>query len=225
VAATDAMTARVIALVGAESTGKTALSTGLRDALASASRRVVVVSEYLREFCDREGRVPRRHEQPHIAAEQSLRIARAARECDLVVADTTALMTAVYSDLRFGDASLFEPARRDHDGCELTLLTGLDLDLDRRDWQRDSNWPRAAADAHIRHWLDTWGTVYATVYGTGQARLGAALAAVQRAWDAASPDDARTAVRWQSHCERCGDPHCERHPLTRGLGRRTPPQP
>ena len=143
-AAPHALTARVIALVGAAGTGKTSLSSDLRGALATGSCRVSVVPEYLREFCDREGRMPRRDEQRHIAAEQTLRIARAARDSDVVVADTTALMTAVYSELCFGDTSLFEPARREHARCELTLLTGLDLAPDRGDWQRDAGPPRAA---------------------------------------------------------------------------------
>jgi nicotinamide riboside kinase len=216
------MTARVIALVGAESTGKSTLCAGLRVALGGASRRVVVVPEYLREFCDRAGRVPRRDEQQHIATEQTLRIARAARECDLVVADTTALMTAVYSEMQFGDTSLFEPARRGHARCDLTLLTGLDLPHAGGDWQRDPALPRAAVDACIRRRLDAWGSGYATVYGTGDARLAAAVAAVQPAWDGTPADDAGGAPRWQMHCERCGDPGCERHPLTRGLGQRAP---
>ena len=67
-----------IALLGAESTGKTQLSEALRDALAAEGRDAVVVAEYLREFCMREGRTPRRNEQQGIAAEQTLRIARAA---------------------------------------------------------------------------------------------------------------------------------------------------
>ena len=45
----------VIALLGAESTGKTTLALGLRETLNASDRRVVVVTEYLREFCEREG--------------------------------------------------------------------------------------------------------------------------------------------------------------------------
>jgi molybdopterin-guanine dinucleotide biosynthesis protein len=49
----------VIALLGAESTGKTVLAGALAGALATPARRVAVVAEYLREFCDRHGRTPR----------------------------------------------------------------------------------------------------------------------------------------------------------------------
>ena len=58
----------VIALLGAESTGKTVLAAALATALTSPARRIAVVPEYLREFCDRHGRTPRRDEQAHIAA-------------------------------------------------------------------------------------------------------------------------------------------------------------
>ena len=69
------MSAFVIALLGAESTGKTTLARELGTALAGRGERVAVVAEYLREFCEREGRTPRREEQRGIAAEQSRRIA------------------------------------------------------------------------------------------------------------------------------------------------------
>jgi len=53
----------VIALIGAESTGKTTLARQLPDTLRSAGHRVAHVDEYLREFCVRNGRTPRADEQ------------------------------------------------------------------------------------------------------------------------------------------------------------------
>ncbi len=61
----------VVALLGAESTGKTTLAGEIGAALAARGRRVDVVAEALREFCDRTGRTPRRDEQAAIAAAQS----------------------------------------------------------------------------------------------------------------------------------------------------------
>ena len=81
----------VVALVGAESTGKTTLAGELGLALATRGQRVAVVGEVLREFCDREARTPRRDEQAAIAAEQTRRIDAAAADAEIVVADTTAL--------------------------------------------------------------------------------------------------------------------------------------
>jgi len=80
----------VIALVGAESTGKTTLARDLAERLDAPGLRVVRVDEYLREFCLREGRTPRRDEQRAIAEEQTRRIAEAVRTHDIVVADTSA---------------------------------------------------------------------------------------------------------------------------------------
>ena len=119
----------VIALLGAESTGKTTLAAELQAALATPERRVGRVAEYLREFCDVHGRTPRRDEQRGIAQEQTRRIAEAAAQHDLVIADTTALMIAVYSDQVFGDTSLYAEALAAQAGHDLTLLTALDLSL------------------------------------------------------------------------------------------------
>jgi len=51
---------QVIALLGAESTGKTSLSLALAKALTLRGRQVTVVPEVLRQWCDQHGRTPRR---------------------------------------------------------------------------------------------------------------------------------------------------------------------
>ena len=51
-----------------------------------------------------------RDEQAALAALQSERIDAAAASADVVVADTSALMIAVYSELVFGDTSLYADA-------------------------------------------------------------------------------------------------------------------
>ena len=76
----DAPRGLVIALLGAESTGKTTLARAIADALAAEGRDVAVVPEYLREFCDTEQRTPRIDEQAAIAAEQTRRIAAASAQ-------------------------------------------------------------------------------------------------------------------------------------------------
>ena len=87
-----------IAIVGAESTGKTALARALAGRLAELTgRRCTWVGEWLRHWCEREGRTPRPDEQAAIAEHQHRLIDAAAAAHDLVVCDTTALMTAVYS--------------------------------------------------------------------------------------------------------------------------------
>ena len=201
----------VVALLGAESTGKTMLALALRDAFAGEASACVVVPEYLREFCERHRRTPRRDEQRAIADEQTRRIAAAAQTHALVIADTSALMIAVYSDQVFGDTSLYASAEAAHAcGCDLTLLTALDLPWRADGLQRDGPQVREPVDAKVRAALQRAGVPYAVVFGHGEARVQAALAAVQRAL-APPPADGDGGARWHWHCERCGDPNCERH--------------
>jgi len=206
----------VVALLGAESTGKTTLAHELGAALATHGRRVAVVEEYLREFCERAARTPRIDEQRGIADEQSRRIAAAAARHDLVIADTSALMIAVYSEQVFGDTTLYAPALDAHArGCDLTLLTSLDLPWRADGLQRDGPHVREPVDAKVRAALDRAGIGYAIVGGQGDARRAAALACIERALQ--PPPAPSDATRWQWHCERCGDGSCERHAwLARG---------
>jgi nicotinamide riboside kinase len=204
----------VIALLGAESTGKTTLAQAIAATLAAEGRDVVVVAEYLREFCDTHRRTPRIDEQRGIADEQTRRIAAAAAAHACVIADTTALMIAVYSDQVFGDASLYAAAQAAHArGCDLTLLTALDLPWQADGLQRDGPQVREPVDAKVRAALERAAVPYAVVFGSGDARLAAALAGIRRAL-AGPPGDADADVadaRWHWHCERCGDADCERH--------------
>ncbi|MBC7734150.1 MAG: ATP-binding protein [Bacteriovorax sp.] len=216
VANTDAF---VVALLGAESTGKTTLALALRTALASPACRVALVGEYLREFCDARGRTPLRDEQPHIAAEQTRRIEAAAADHDIVIADTTALMIAVYSDQVFGDTSLYAEAQAAHARCDLTLLTALDIAWQADGLQRDGPQVREPVDARVRAALGRAGAVYAVVSGSGAARSESAMASVRRAMDppteaiGGDADADAGPARWHWHCERCDDANCERQAL------------
>lgn len=199
----------VIGLLGAESTGKTTLARELGAALATPGTGVAVVGEYLREFCDRAGRTPRIDEQRGIAAEQTRRIAAAAETNEIVVADTTALMIAVYSDHVFGDRSLYGSALLDHARCDLTLLTALDLPWRPDGLQRDGPQVRGPVDARVRTALAGAGLACSVVFGQGPARLANAMAGVRRAQQ---PPPAQ-GPRWRWVCERCGSADCERHRL------------
>ena len=206
----------VIALLGAESTGKTTLAEALVQALRADGRSVTGVSETLREFCDEHRRTPRHDEQAGIADMQTQRIAEAARHVDVVVADTTALMIAVYSDTVFGDPSLYASAINAHRACDLTLVTALDLPWQADGLQRDGPQVREPVDAMLRAALARAGIGYSVVAGRGPARLAAALQAVRHAL-ALPPAEEESAAnpRWQWVCERCGDVDCERHLLPR----------
>ncbi len=206
------MSAFVVALLGAESTGKTTLAHELGRALGGRGERVAVVPEYLREFCERAGRTPRIDEQRGIAAEQTRRIAQAAASHDVVIADTTALMIAVYSDQVFGDFGLYDEALAAHAGADLTLLTALDLPWQSDGLQRDGPHVREPVDAKVRTALSRASIGCSVVFGRGAARLANALAAIERA---RVPEEllSERRPRWHWVCERCGDADCERHRL------------
>lgn len=168
----------VVAVLGAESTGKTTLAGELGAALAARGMRVAVVGEALREFCDAHARTPRRDEQAAIAAAQIARIEDAAARHDIVIADTSAVMIAVYSDFVFGDASLYPVALAAHGRCELTLVTALDLPWQPDGLQRDGAHVRAPVDALLRSALGRAGIAFTTIAGIGSERVEAALRAI-----------------------------------------------
>ncbi len=207
----------IVALLGAESTGKTTLAVQLTEALRGEGRSVGHVSEYLRAFCDQHGRTPHQHEQVAIAAEQTRRIEVAAQAHEFVIADTSAMMIAVYSDFVFGDASLYAEAERAQQRIGLSLLTALDLPWQADGLQRDGPQVREPVQALVRASLRRSGVGYCVVSGTGPARLDAALQAVRHTLKApAAAHEAAANPRWQWVCERCDDGACERHLLPRG---------
>jgi len=205
--------ATVIAVLGAESTGKSTLALALQQALAAQGRRVAQVGEVLREFCDARGRTPHQHEQAGIAAEQTRRIDDAARDHDIVVADTTALQIAVYSEMVFGDRSLYDESLRAQARCRHTLLCALDLPWVADGLQRDGPHVRQPVDTLLRAALQRHAPGYAVVAGQGTDRLAAALAVLQPGAATWAPPEV---TRWHWVCERCGDADCERHLLPRG---------
>ncbi len=213
-----------VAIVGAESTGKSVLAHALADALAREfGLRCVVVEEYLREWCERHARTPRADEQMGIALEHARRIDAAAMQADVdvVLCDTAPLMVSVYSDLLFDDRSIEPVARTCQQAMDATLLTSLDLPWVADGLQRDGPHVRAPVDARVRARLSDWGAAWSLVSGSGTARVACALDALrpllrERARLGRSSRlfsrlaDGLTgppAPRWV--CERCDDPDCE----------------
>lgn len=207
-----------IALLGAESTGKTQLSQAMAARLRDRGHRVAVVPEALRDWCERAGRHPHPEEQLPIAMAQESAVDEATRQADIVIADTTALMVAIYSGMLFEDGELLRFARERQRGYGLTLLTGLDLPWMPDGLQRIGPEVREDVDQQLREQLRLAGVEWRMVYGTGEARVTHALESVADvapwAWSAAPPPVAR----WQGLCETCADPDCE-HRLFTGLVR------
>jgi nicotinamide riboside kinase len=210
----------VFAIVGAESTGKSTLAEALAVQLAQATGwRCTWVSEYLREWCEREARTPASHEQEEIAVEQARRIEAAVATHDIVIADTTPLMTAVYHHQVFGDGSMDAAAIDWQRRCSLTLLTALDLPWQADGHIRDGEHVREPVDAMLRMAMVSAGLPFVVVGGVGDARVEAALDAVAphlRRSNSPTPglftrlarrDAAQPEWRWV--CESCDVPDCE----------------
>lgn len=164
----------IIALLGAECTGKSTLAEALATHYGAG-----LVTEYLREWCDAHGRTPLRHEQAHIAAEQAARIEAAARENDLVVCDTTPLITALCSEHYFNDDSLTPAAIDFQRRCGLTLLCAPDLPWQADGFQRDGPEVRASFDRRLRTLLHTARLAHTEIGGTPVQRLERASEAVR----------------------------------------------
>ena len=203
----------VIALLGAESTGKTTLAHDLHRCLQEQGHHVALVEEALRDFCMRLGRTPRADEQADIARMQSERIAEAARSHELVIADTTSMMVAVYSRLLFDDGSLLGAAVAAQKRHRLTLLMALDLPWVADAGIRDGAHVREPVDTLLRNALHDGGVGFSVIAGHGEQRLANALRAVRAGLNARND----TAPRWRHLCAECGDPDCERHLLGREL--------
>jgi nicotinamide riboside kinase len=204
-----------IALLGAESTGKSQLAMDLKNALLAASDQgvcIAVVDEVLRQWCDTHGRTPQRDEQLAIAQEQERRVSDAALTHDVVIADTTALMTAIYSEHVFGDTSLYPYAHAQQTQYDHHLLMGLDVAWQSDGIQRDSPLVRPRIDAMLRRQLQTLQLPHQTVYGLGQARVQSALACLN---GGGAGKAGSASAHWQWACERCSDGDCEHRLFTR----------
>ncbi len=208
-----------VALLGAESTGKTQLSQQLAQRLRAEAGTAVVVPEYLRQWCEEHQRTPHRHEQAAIAQEQAARVESAA-PAQWLIADTTPLMVAVYSDLIFGDRSLHDAALLHQRRYHLTLLMGLDLPWV-ADAMRDGPHATQPVDARVRSALAGAGMAFQVVYGHGKARTDNAMNAINmiaahaRQMRASGTFDSKNTV-WAHVCATCGDAQCE-HRLFRRL--------
>jgi nicotinamide riboside kinase len=152
-----------IALLGAESTGKTQLSLGIAAALQSLGLAVTVVPETLREWCETRQRTPLAHEQLGIAQQHAQRIFSV--DHGWVIADTSALMTAVYSDFIFNDKSLYQQALLEQASFDITLVMGLDLEWMADGLQRDGVHVREPVDSLLRQALQSAGLPFKVIYG------------------------------------------------------------
>lgn len=212
-----------IAIVGAESTGKSELTRQLAQYFQAHGKSVQHILEYLRTWCETEKRTPRLEEQLAIATEQIRQIDDAAltnSTGNILLADTTALTVAVYSDLLFYDTSLYDLALEHQRSFDTTLLMGLDLPWVQDGIQRDGAHMREPVDAALRDALTRGGIQFQVVYGAGESRLRNALRCLNSQFEDMSAEASSLKSRPQRLqnwvCERCSDAVCE-HRLFRDL--------
>lgn len=214
----------VVSLLGGESSGKSTLACALELELLARGLAVVRVEEHLRAWAVAQGRSPRADEQAAVAAEQARRIEVAAQRpgVAVVIADTTALMVAAYSELCFSDPSLLAPALAQQRRHGLTLLMGLDIPWVPDGLFRDSPAMRDATDRLLRRELQEAGIGFQTIYGQGDARVRQALRAVGTALGqpllADDPALSHGLRPWA--CDNCSDPECERRLFSALLARK-----
>lgn len=155
-----------VAILGAESSGKSTLAAALALHYATSW-----VPEYLREFVTERGRVPVAGEQLLIARTQVARErAAAARARRWLFCDTTPLMTALYSRFYFHgvDAGLAALAQRRYD---VTLVTAPDSPWVADGLQRESDAVRQAIHAQLLAELEARALPYLLLGGPLEQRL------------------------------------------------------
>ncbi|MDN4038382.1 ATP-binding protein [Massilia sp. YIM B02443] len=155
------MTVQRIAILGAESSGKSTLSEAL-----ARHYGTIWVPEYLREFVDTHARVPYEEDQFGIARTQRAREDAAALQANrFLFCDTTPLMTALYSRVYWGrvDAQLAAlDARHDY---ALTLVTAPDTPWEPDGLQRESEEVRQRVHQMLLDTLAARGIAYVLLEG------------------------------------------------------------
>lgn len=201
-----------IAILGAECSGKTSLAKRLTAELTRQGFSACFVAEALREWCDTNQRTPMASEQTDIAKLQIQRI-HDAPAVDYLIADTTALITAIYSEIIFSDPSLYPLALENQQGFDLAFVMGLDLPWVADGIQRDGVAIQSAFDAQLRHVLQSQGIGFSVIYGSGDERLNNAMTAIAKSQQLPQERITRQAP-WKWVCDKCSDAQCEHRTFT-----------
>lgn len=173
--ARDSKPAR-IAILGAESSGKSTLAAAL-----AAHYRTLWVPEYLREFVETRGRTPHEQDQVAIALMQVRREEEAAPQAArFLFCDTTPVMTALYSQFYWQRVDRRLAALVRERRYEMTLVTEPDMPWTADGMQRESDEVRRTIHAMLLALLDQQGIPYELLGGGQAQRLEAAAALLER---------------------------------------------
>ena len=172
------MLPQLVCILGGECSGKTTLANALAQELSS-----LWVPEYLREFCQTQGRAPHSDEQGLIMRTQfdreELALSQARQNgMRYVFCDTSPLLTAVYSTHYFSDESLLGSAHAVQGRYALSLVLKPDVTWQPDGRMRDGEAARTAIHIRLLHELQSGCFPYIEVGGKGELRLATALLAV-----------------------------------------------
>lgn len=161
------MTVARIAILGAESSGKSTLAAALAERYGT-----LWVPEYLREFVDTRQRVPFEADQVLIARTQLAREDEAAaRASQLLFCDTTPFMTALYSRFYWHrvDEELARLAARH--AYAATFVAAPDTPWEADGLQRESAEIRDYVHGQVIGALEARGIAYSLLEGSVEARM------------------------------------------------------
>ena len=170
---------KLIAILGAESTGKTTLAQAL-----AAHFNCPWVAEYLRDFCNEKKRTPHISEQHDIMKVQAAREQRAltiatANHAPYVFCDTAPLLTAIYSEYVFADTSLYAEAKALHARYTITIVLTPDIEWVEDGLQRAGEHVRGDIHRLIKHTLGEINIATVEVSGQGELRTRNAIEGLQ----------------------------------------------
>jgi nicotinamide riboside kinase len=158
----------VIAVLGAESTGKTQLCHELQAKLQTqTSGNIQLIPEALRAFCEVHQRTPSQNEQQGLMQAQiaqenaSLKI-----DATILLCDCAPITTAIYSELYFGDSTLYPSAALHHARYTMSLVLDTDLPWQADGFVRDS--PAMQTRFHDRLLAWVWANTFPYIVVTGQ---------------------------------------------------------
>lgn len=174
-----------IALLGAESTGKSTLAQILLEHFESNNIAAVLVPEMLREFCTKNLRVPLANEQndilqSQIKAEQDAESGCSSVPPRIVISDCAPITIAIYSSLYFGDSSLFGQALEQHKRYAMSFVMATDIGwhADPLPFMRDGVKIQTQFHERLLAWLKTHSIDYQLIEGKGPMRSENALSAI-----------------------------------------------
>lgn len=166
--------ARRVAVVGAESAGKTTLAVRLAQHYTT-----VWVPEYGREFVDRKGALPVVEDAPQIARETIRREDALAREANRVlIADTETMHNLILARYHFGVVPEFLAALADERRFDLYLLADIDFPWVGDGLHREGPAMREEFHRQVREELERRGLPYVLISGGVEARVARAAAAI-----------------------------------------------